>query len=151
MDIDTSRHGLGAILSKNCRPIAFLSQALSPHAQRKSVYESELVAIVLTTQKWQHYLLRRHFIILIDQRNLKFLIDQRLLSEDKFKWTSKLLGLDFEIHYRLGFDNKAANDLSRKMSYSAISMAQTSIWDIIEAKVLLDEQLQTFIKGLIRG
>ena len=46
-ETDASSQGLGAILSQQGRPIAYLSEALSPRARRKSVYEWELMAIVL--------------------------------------------------------------------------------------------------------
>ena len=80
------------------------------------------MAIVLAVQNWKHYLLGRHFVIMMDQRSLKFLTDQRLLGEDQFRWTCKLIGFDFEIQYRPGLENKAANALSRQMMYKAISI-----------------------------
>ena len=60
--------------------MAFFSQALSPRAQQKLVYEWELMAIVLAVQKWKHYLLGHHFLIKTDKQSLKFLIEQRLLG-----------------------------------------------------------------------
>lgn len=89
--------------------MAFHSQNLSDRAQSKSVYERELMAIVTAVQKWRHYLLGRHFIILTDQR---------LLNEEQFKWTSKLMGLDFEIRYKPGQDNSVADALSRRMTFA---------------------------------
>jgi len=49
---------------------------------------------------------RGHFIIHIDQRSLKFPMDQRLTSTKQNKWISKLLVFDFEIKYKLGAENR---------------------------------------------
>lgn len=59
------------------QPIAYFSQVLSARAQGKSIYERELVAIVLSVQKWRHYLLGRKFTVISDHKALKFLLEQR--------------------------------------------------------------------------
>ena len=151
LETDASSQGLGAVLSQKGRPIAYLSQALSPRAQKKSVYERELMAIVLAVQKWRHYLLGRHFIIMTDQRSLTFLTEQRLFGEDQLKWTSKLMGMDFEIQFRPGLENKAADALSRQMMYQAISVVRSSIWDTIDAETAADPQLKQIILALQQG
>ena len=109
------------------------------------------MAIVLAVQKWKHYLLGRHFIIITDQRSLKFLTDQHLFGEDQLKWTSQLMGMDFEIQYRPGLENKAADALSRQMMYRAVSVVHSSMWDTIAAETADEPQLQQIILAIQQG
>ena len=102
-------------------------------------------------QKWKHYLLGRHFVILTNQRSLKFLTKQHLMGEDQFKWTSKLIGLDFEIRFRSRLENKAANALSRQMMYSIVSVVHSDLWRIVSTELEEDLALQQIIKGLQQG
>ena len=109
------------------------------------------MAIVFAVQKRKHYLLGRHFIILTDQRSLKFLTEQGLMGEDQVKWTSKLIGLDFEIRFRPGLENKVADALSRHMMYSTVSVVHSDLWETIAAEINEDTALQQIIKGLLQG
>src|ERR1700729_905662 len=55
----------------------------------------------------------RHFKVKTDHDSLKYFLEQRLSSEEKEKWVTKMLGYDFEIIYKKGKQNVVADALSR--------------------------------------
>lgn len=149
LETDASGKGIGAVLMQQGRPIAYMSQTLSDRAQRKSVYERELMAIVLAIQKWRHYLLGRHFKVHTDQKSLKFLADQRLMGEDQQKWVTKLMGFDFEIKYKPGKENSAADGLSRQMQCMMLTTIHCPTWDGLDEEVLADPKLRIVVQDLL--
>ena len=119
IESDASGTGIGAVLQQDGRPIAFTSQSLSPKNRALSTYEREMLAVIHAIKKWQPYLLGNHFIIRTDHHSLKYFLQNRANSPFQQKWVSKLLGFDYEIQYRKGSDNKAADALSRMFADSA--------------------------------
>ncbi|KAF3614446.1 putative purple acid phosphatase 18-like isoform X1 [Capsicum annuum] len=113
IETDASGFGVSAVLMQNGKPITYFGRMLSSRARQCSVYERELMAIVLAIKRWNHYLMGHHFIIRTDQKALKFLLEQRVMDENQQKWVSKLMGNKFEIKYKPDAENRVADALSR--------------------------------------
>lgn len=102
------------------------------------------MVVVQAIQKWCHYLLRHKFIVRTDQCNLKFLLDQRMVSLNHQKWLCKLLGYDFDIKYKPSFANEAVDAFSRLPAHAtllSISIPQVVQLEEVDKQVVLDPYL----------
>ena len=70
----------------------------------------------MVVERWRHYLKYDHFIIKIDHESLKYLLEQKIYSSIQRKGLIKLLRLRYQIHYKIGKENKAADALSRRVA-----------------------------------
>jgi hypothetical protein len=141
IECDAAGRGIGAVLMQKKQPIAYFSKALSDGNLAKSVYEKELMALVLCIQHWRHYLLGKPFIVHTDHKSLKHLLQQRINSPDQQCWLAKLLGYQFEVKYKPGVDNKVADALSRCHGEAELkTIVSYPTW--LDGKLLLDEVSQ---------
>ena len=145
IETDASGFGLGAVLIQDQRPVAFFSQTLGPQARLKSIYEKELMAIVLAVVKWRSYLIGRRFVVRTDQQSLKFLLEQRVIGVEYQKWITKLMGYQFDIQYRTGASNRVADALSRipeHVECATLAVPQWQHWEVLKVELEHDEFLQ---------
>ncbi|KAL9448015.1 hypothetical protein AB3S75_015483 [Citrus x aurantiifolia] len=142
---NASGDGIGAILQQQGQPIAFMSRALGVTKKSWSTYAKEMLAIIEAIRVWRPYLLGRKFIIQTDQRNLKYLLEQKITTPEQQQWLAKLMGFEYEIQYRPGCENVAADALSRRPHNSALNnlfVAQVSIWNEIKMAAQDDDYMQ---------
>ncbi|KAJ0492793.1 putative nucleotidyltransferase, Ribonuclease H [Helianthus annuus] len=155
IETDASGKGIGAVLMQEGHPIAFISKALSARQQAFSVYERELLAIIFAVQYWHHYLSQGHFIIKTDQKSVKYLLEQKITTPLQQVWLSKLMGYDFEIVYKQGNDNRAADALSRVHSPALLTISVNTfdpvIWDRVQLTWESDPKLKSIKEGLLTG
>ena len=118
-------NGIGAVLMQEGHPLVYISRQLKGKQLHLSIYENELLAVVFAVQKWRHYLLTNHFVIRTDQRSIKYFLEQRLNTPVQQQWLPKLLEFDYEIQYKQGKDNVAADALSRVEGSEILHMAMT--------------------------
>lgn len=68
-----------------------------------------------------------HFIFQTDHQSLKLLLDQKITTVLQQRGLTKLLGLDYEVKYKKGSENKVIDALSRRDKESSTLAAISSV------------------------
>ena len=119
VEVDGSASGVGGILSQvdeggARRPVAYFSSALGKAQSNYSASELECWALVAAVRKWSKYLQAAAKVVLLTDHNpLTWLRKQRDPRHKFARWLMELESLRYEIVYRAGSDNTAADCLSR--------------------------------------
>ncbi|KAL4367918.1 hypothetical protein GQ457_05G016100 [Hibiscus cannabinus] len=151
VETDASEMGVGAVLSQKGKPLAFFSRGLGVRHQGLSVYEKEMMAVLMAVKKWSPYLIGRHFKIKTDHQSLKFLAENQAITPSQQKWVVKMMGYDYEVQYRKGINNIVADVLSRKPAVVecnslTVSKVSTEVMARVEKTWQDDETLKKLIE-----
>ncbi|KAA3483182.1 reverse transcriptase [Gossypium australe] len=89
VESNASNIGIEVILTQKGKPIAYFSKSFSIRHQAQSIYEKEMMTIVIVVKKYNNYILGRHFHIKIDHRrclewNVVLCLFQTLICSDRF-------------------------------------------------------------------
>lgn len=99
IETDASDFGIVAVLMQLGWPLAHMSRGLGVAKRAWSIYAKEMLAVIEAVRLWRPYFLGRRFLIITDQKSLKYLLEQRIATPEQQKWISKLVGYDYEIIY----------------------------------------------------
>ena len=109
---DACNDGLGGVLTQEGHAIAYESRKLKIHEKNYATYDLKLVAVIHALKMWCHHLIGRKFILMIDNKGLKYLLDQPNLNARKARWLAFLSEYDFEIQHIKGKENKVVYALN---------------------------------------
>ena len=120
---DTSREGLGAVLSQGVitrdLPVAFAGCTLNRAERNYSTTEQELLAIVWGMRYFRPYLYGRKFTVVTDHKPLTWIMNVKDPGSRLLRWRIMLEEYDYDIVYRKGALNTNADALSRINSLTA--------------------------------
>jgi transposase InsO family protein len=117
LDTDASHGAIGAQLSQMQsgveRVIAYASQTLTPSQKNYCTTRKELLAVVVFTRQFRHYLLGRGFIVRTDHNSLVWLMSFKESHDQLSRWQEELMQYDMKIIHRPGRLHQNADSLSR--------------------------------------
>ena len=77
---DASNVGLGCMLMKDGKVIAYGSRQLKEHEKNYATHDLQLAAVVFARKTWRHYLYREKFEVHFDHHSLQYLFSQKELN-----------------------------------------------------------------------
>ena len=117
VETDASDVAISATLNQNNRPVAFWSRSVRRNKLTQSSVEKEAMAIVEAIRKWSHLLSRKPFKLVTDQRSITYVFNGKNHTKIKnaklLRWRIELSQFEYDIVYRAGKFNTAADTMSR--------------------------------------
>ncbi|KAI2643843.1 Retrovirus-related Pol polyprotein from transposon 17.6 [Labeo rohita] len=118
---DASDYGLGGVLTQmhpdeTEKTVAFASRTLTAAERKYSTVEKEALACIWAVEKWRPYLWGQHFTLRTDHRALTTLLATKGIGRAGMRvarWSARLLCYTYDVLYRPGSLNCAADCLSR--------------------------------------
>ena len=134
VESDASDVALSACLNQKGKPIAFFSRTLQAYERKYSPVEKEACAVVEACRKFRHYLIGKKFLLITDQQAVSFMFDSNCHGKIKnnkiSRWRVELSVLNFDIKYRPGTMNEAADCFTRSSMSCATSQGELSLKEI---------------------
>lgn len=151
LETDAFGIAMGIVLMQHGHPLAFFNKIFYPQLQRASTYVRELHATTTVVCNWRQYLLGHPFIILINHKSLRELMNQVIQTLEQQVYLSKLLGYDYLIQYKADKTNVVVDALSRLPHYThgqclILSMPYPMFLEAIHDYIRANTSLQDHIR-----
>ncbi|SPO00384.1 uncharacterized protein DNG_03229 [Cephalotrichum gorgonifer] len=120
LETDCSGFALGGTLSQEDENgtrgvVAYYSRRLTPAEYNYPIHDKEMLAVVSCLKAWRAELQGcGPFTVVCDHKNLEYFMTKRALTERQSRWVDEITPYDFQIKYRKGKLNAAADALSRR-------------------------------------
>lgn len=142
VETDASNFAVGCVLSQisnkdnKLHPVAFYSRSLSSAEINYTIYDKELLAIIVAFETWRHHLEGAKFPVQVvtDHRNLLYFKQPQKLNQRQIRWSLFLSKFTYRISFRSGIKSGKPDSLSRRPDY--VNKDSTN-----EGYPLLDEEI----------
>ncbi|SPO07798.1 uncharacterized protein DNG_10493 [Cephalotrichum gorgonifer] len=120
LETDCSGFALGGTLSQEDENgtrgvVAYYSRRLTAAEYNYPIHDKEMLAIISCLKAWRAELRGcGPFTVVCDHKNLEYFMTKRALTERQSRWVDEITPYDFQIRYRKGKLNAAADALSRR-------------------------------------
>ena len=148
LDVDASDVAVGAVLYQDNGPVAYYSHKLNQAQKNYSATDKEFLALHLATQRFRPYLLGNHFSVFTDHKPLTSLVYGKSYNSRQARWQMELQEYDFDLLYKSGITNVAADALSRICVSAAINL---SLSDKIKSAQLVSDEVKDCVTALNDG
>jgi hypothetical protein len=147
LECDASSEGIGIVFMQGGHPIIFESQNLIQPKRLYSIYDKEMLAIMHALTKFKQYLVGSKFVVKTDHNSLKYLLEQKDLSECQHKWVTNVHAFKFDIEYVKG-KNKIVSDALSRRPASCSLMDISADW---KSHLLVEYSKNKFACGVMDG
>ena len=115
LEVDASKHGLGAVPMQEGKPVAYASKSLSPTEQEYAQIEKEMHAILFGTERFHQYIYGRNFVVTTDHNPLEAILSKPLSATPALlqRMMLRLQKYDLTVHYKPRMEILVADTLSR--------------------------------------
>ena len=153
LETDASQGVVAGVLTQQqedgeWHPVAFFSETMQGAEHNYHIHDKELLAVIRALQCWRAELVGLQadepFLIITDHEALKYFSTKRLLNARQAGWAELLAQYHFQITYRPGKENAAADALSRKSEDTVTQKAKREAYRTLQIFApVLDDAMST--------